>query len=239
VLVQAQILGVAADLFGERGYRATTLDDLARRAGMSKATLYGYFRSKEELLAAIFHRTMTLFERGLREVLRPGLPPDERLRRVIRHHVRAVIGERSFLSVFFGEEANLPPRLLRVITRRKAAYDRRLQAIVARGLRAGVFVGVHPRLLVFAILGMSNWVYKWYRPAGAWDADAIADAFIALVETGYLSSGARLRPALARRLRRIEQELLAVRPFLDDTTRRRGRGVAGPEGSGGVPLSRS
>ncbi len=216
-LVQAQILAAAADLFGTRGYRAATLDELARAVGVSKATLYGYFRSKEELLAAIFHRTMALFERGLRDILRPGLPPDEQLRRVIRHHVRAVIAERSFLSVFFGEEPNLPPRLARAITRRKAAYDRTLQSIVRKGRRAGVFAGVHPRLVVFALLGMSNWVYKWYDPRGAWDADAIAEAFIALVEPGYLASPARLRHDLARRLERIEREIGALGPLVRDS----------------------
>src|SRR5207247_990478 len=57
-LVRGQILTAAAELFRARGYRATTLAHLATSLGMSKATVYGHFRSKEDLLAAIFHRTM-------------------------------------------------------------------------------------------------------------------------------------------------------------------------------------
>ncbi len=173
---------------------------------MSKATLYGYFPSKEDLLAAIFHRTMTLVEEGLRDIERRGAPPAEQLRQVIRHQVRTVVAERSFLTVFFGEEPNLPARLARSIARRKAGYDRAVQGIVERGVRSGAFAVPEPRLLVWALLGMSNWVYRWYNPAGAWDADAIAEAFIALVEPGYLAG--RPRPSdLAARVSRLEQSV--------------------------------
>jgi AcrR family transcriptional regulator len=176
---------------------------------VSKATLYGYFPSKEDLLAAIFHRTMTIVEQGLREIERRGAPPEEQLRQVIRHQVRTVVAERSFLTVFFGEEPNLPARLARSIARRKAGYDRAVQRIVERGVRSRAFVVPEPRLLVWAILGMSNWVYRWYNPAGAWDADTIAEAFIALLEPGYLARpGAR--GDLAARVRRLEHSMAAL-----------------------------
>src|SRR5215207_4416857 len=158
-VLRAGILTAAADLFRARGYRATTLDEIARKVGVSKPTLYGYFRSKEELLAAIFHRTMSLFERDLQAIRTSGDDPATQLRRVIRFHVGAVIAERSFLAVFFGEEANLPPSLGRAIRRRKARYDRMVRAIVQAGVRDGSIRAENPRLLVFALLGMANWVY--------------------------------------------------------------------------------
>src|SRR5207248_10606034 len=64
---------------------------------MSKATLYTYFRAKEEMLAAISRETIEAFTRELALVLRSSLPPDEKLRRVVRQHVRFVIANRSFL----------------------------------------------------------------------------------------------------------------------------------------------
>jgi TetR/AcrR family transcriptional regulator, cholesterol catabolism regulator len=194
---------------------------------VSKATLYGYFPSKEDLLAAIFHRTMTLVEEGLRDIERRSAPPAEQLRQVIRHQVRTVVAERSFLTVFFGEEPNLPARLARSIARRKAGYDRAVQKIVVRGVRSGAFTVPEPRLLVWALLGMSNWVYRWYSPAGAWDADAIADAFIALLEPGYLARPAAARSGLATRLSRLEQTVAAIgrRPAARSTAARRHRGT--------------
>jgi AcrR family transcriptional regulator len=222
-LLRAGILTAAADLFRERGYRAATLDEIARRIGVSKPTLYGYFRSKEELLAAIFHRAMSLFERDLAAIRASGERPVAQLRRLIRFHVGAVIAERSFLAVFFSEEANLPPRLSRAIRQRKARYDRVVRAIVEAGVRDGSLRTRNPRLLVFAMLGMANWVYQWYNPAGEWDADTIADGFIALLEPGYLATPRSRERELADTLTRIERELARLRPTLDGASPKRGR----------------
>jgi AcrR family transcriptional regulator len=220
-LLRAGILTAAADLFRQRGYRATTLDEIAKRVGVSKPTLYGYFRSKEELLAAIFHRAMSLFERDLDAIRTSGDDPVTKLRRVIRFHVGAVIAERSFLAVFFSEEANLPPRLSRAIRRRKARYDRTVRAIVEAGVRKGTLRAANPRLLVFAMLGMSNWLYQWYDPAGEWDADTIAAGFIALLESGYLATPRTRQRDVAETLGRIERELVALAPLIRGPRRRR------------------
>jgi AcrR family transcriptional regulator len=219
--MKTENMGTAAELFRARGFRATTLDDLARRLGMSKATLYGHFASKEELLAAIFHRTMTLAEAGLAAIRASHLPPAEQLREVIRHHVRLVVAERDFLTVFFSEEGSLPARLQRDIVRRKARYDASVRRIVERAARAGEIRAPEPRLLVLALLGMSNWVYRWYHPGRGrgWDADTIAAAFIDLVEQGYLATPASRGREVGRRLQRLEGEVRALRPLLRGLTR--------------------
>jgi hypothetical protein len=88
-------------------------------------------------------------------------------------------------------------------------------------VRSGAFAVPKPRLLVWALLGMSNWVYRWYNPAGTWDADAIADGFIALLEPGYLARPTP-RSDLATRVNRLEHALTALsRPR--PTSRPRGR----------------
>ena len=221
--MRAGILTAAADLFRARGYRATTLDEIARKVGVSKPTLYGYFRSKEELLAAIFHRTMSMFERDLLHIRSGGDDPATQLRQLIRFHVGAVIAERSFLAVFFGEEANLPPTLGRAIRRRKARYDRMVRGIVDAGRRQGSIRTDDSRLLVFALLGMANWVYQWYDPKGAWDADTIAGKFIALLEPGYLVTERGTQREAAATLQRIEKALAELRPLVNGAKRGPGR----------------
>src|SRR5205823_4437191 len=132
--VRDQVLRTAADLFRERGYRATTLDDIVARLGMSKASLYTYFHAKEEMLAAISRQTIVTFTRELSLVLRSDLAPEDKLRRVVRDHVRFVIANRSFLTVFFSEEANLPPRLARALAAQKDRYDKGVESIVVEGV---------------------------------------------------------------------------------------------------------
>ena len=212
--VRDLILSTSADLFRDRGYRATTLDDVAARLGMSKASLYTHFRAKEEMLAAISRETIETFTRDLNLVLGSQLDPAEKLRRVVRQHVRFVIANRSFLTVFFGEEANLPARFARSLAAQKDRYDKGVERIVLEGVRAGMFRDVAPRLVVFGVLGMVNWVHKWYNPAGRWGAEEISTAFLSLIEGGLLRQKRRGR-ALSGRLRRLEHELHAVARQLD------------------------
>jgi AcrR family transcriptional regulator len=212
--VRDQILRTAADLFRERGYRATTLDHIAARLGMSKASLYRSFHAKEEMLAAISRGTIETFTRELGLVLGSDMSPEDKLRRVVRDHVRFVIANRSFLTVFFSEEANLPPRLARALAAQKDRYDKGIESIVADGVRRGVFRELPPRLVVFGLLGMLNWLYKWYNPRGRWGAEEVSAAFLSLVESGLV----RRRPggpALARRMARLERDLRELARALD------------------------
>ncbi len=213
--VRDQILRTAADLFRERGYRATTLDHIAARLRMSKASLYTHFRAKEEMLAAISRQTIQEFTRELGRVLRSDLSPEAKLRRAVRDHVRFVIANRSFLTVFFSEEANLPPRLARALAAQKDRYDKAVESVVAGGVRRGVFREVSPQLVVFGLLGMINWLYKWYNPRGRWGAEEIATAFLSLIEDGLLRRQRR-GPALGRRIARLQGELRALSRALDD-----------------------
>jgi TetR/AcrR family transcriptional regulator, cholesterol catabolism regulator len=211
---RAQILRAAADLFRERGYQASTVDHIAARLGMSKASLYTHFRAKEEMLAAISRETIEAFTRDLSLVLASRLGAEDKLRTVVRQHVQFVIANRSFLTVFFGEEANLPPRFVRSLAAQKDRYDKGVERIVEEGIRSGVFREVSPRLVVFAVLGMVNWVHKWYNPRGRWGAEEISAAFLSLVEGGLLRQQRRGR-ALSGRLRRLERELHEVARALD------------------------
>ena len=204
--VRDQILRTAADLFREGGFRATTLDDIVKPLGMSKASLYTYFRAKEEILAAISRETIERFTRELALVRRSDLSPEEKLRRIVRGHVRFVIANRSFLTVFFSEEPSLPPRFARALAAQKDRYDKGVEAVVAEGIRDGVFRDVPPRFVVFGLLGMVNWIYKWYNPRGGWGAEDISSAFLAIIEDGLLRRERR-PPSVTRRIARVRRDL--------------------------------
>jgi AcrR family transcriptional regulator len=181
---------------------------------MSKASLYKSFHAKEEMLAVIYRRTIETFTRELSLVLGSSLAPEDKLRRVVRDHVRFVIANRSFLTVFFSEEANLPTRLARALAAQKDRYDKGIESLVVEGVKRGVFRDVPPRLVVFGVLGMLNWVYKWYNPRGRWGAEEISAAFLSLIEGGLLRR-ARGGPALGRQMSRLRRDLQALARALD------------------------
>src|SRR6266511_3836757 len=95
-------------------------------------------------------RSMETIERFTRElalVRGSDLSPEDKLRRIVRGHVRFVIANRSFLTVFFSEETNLPPRFARALAAQKDRYDKGVESIVVEGARRGVFRDVPPRLV--------------------------------------------------------------------------------------------
>jgi AcrR family transcriptional regulator len=180
------LLTTAAELFARKGYRATTLDDIASELGLKKASLYHYIGSKDELLADIYAEIFDRIEAAVAPLASLPLPVDERLRRMIHAHLAVVCSELPSLSVVFSEESELPAESQRRIRRRKRAHDALFEDVIAQGQAAGVFRPGSPKLKVVALLGMCNWVYKWLRPQAADPAivEEIAAEFALIFETG-------------------------------------------------------
>lgn len=206
-LLQEEIIRVAASCFGEQGYRATTLETIAARAGVSKVTLYRYVASKEELLCQVFQRTIAPYRIGLRQIIDQRLPADETLRRIIRYQVTVLTSHLPFLRVFFSEESGLPPQMAKRVAREKRQVDRSIEKVVREGVAGGRLRGLPPTLVVFALLGMCNWLYKWYRPDGKLAPDEIGRIFVDLLEQGYLRRTGGEADAVLKALGRVEERV--------------------------------
>jgi AcrR family transcriptional regulator len=193
------LLATAAELFARKGYRATTLDDIAGELGLKKASLYHYIRSKDELLADIYQQIFDRIEAEVAPLVSLDLPAGERLRRMIHAHLTVVTAELPSLSVVFSEESELPADLQRGIRHRKRAHEALFEKVIADGQREGAFRPGSVRLMVLALLGMCNWVYKWLNPDAADQVtvDGIAAEFALMVESG-ISSGDRRTGAWPR-----------------------------------------
>ena len=212
-----EIVRAAAAGFGEVGYRTATLDAIAERAGISKVTLYRYVSSKEDLLSLVVERIIASFRQGLRQIVEQRRPAEETLRRIIRYQVTLLAENLPFLTVFFSEESGLPAPMAAQAARAKREYDSTIERVVREGVESGRLRPLPPTMVVFGILGMCNWLHKWYRPQGPLSPGQIADVFVDLLERGYLAERdgpASRHDALARidkRLARLEAAL-ARRP---------------------------
>ena len=185
-----KIIDTAVELFHRKGYRSTTLDDVSRELGVTKAALYHYVSSKEKLLSVIYIQALENIFRNVFPISEEDLPPDEKLRRIIRNHVKEIIIQSlPMFAVFFSEENQLPKEEFQKIRDEKKKYTKIIEEIIEEGISNGIFRKVDPRLQAYAIIGMCNWVYKWYKPEHTrYTPDRIADHFITLLETGYLRS---------------------------------------------------
>ncbi|MGH7963553.1 MAG: TetR/AcrR family transcriptional regulator [Candidatus Binatia bacterium] len=190
-VMEVEILRVAAEIFSEKGYRAATLDDLVNAAGISRATFYSYFPSKEELLCRLYRQHSSVTEAEIKRIVAQDLPVPEKLRRIIRFQVTYVASHKSLVQVFFSEVFNLPPQMNRTVQQANRAYNQIVEKVVAEGIQQGALSPIDPKLLTYGVMGMCTWLYRWYRPEGQQTPEAIADEFIRVLEGGYLRQDVR------------------------------------------------
>lgn len=182
-----EILQVAGELFAHRGYRRTTLQDVAQALHVTRPDLYHYVRSKQEILTAIYARVMDRIEAQLAEVLELRLDPRETLRQVLARHVEFVVANRAIAATFFEEKDWLPVEEREQILIRKRNYNRRLQEVIFAGQEQGFFRPVPAGIAVNAMLGMCNWSYQWFSESGTLTpkemGDLLADLAVSALST--------------------------------------------------------
>jgi len=178
------ILRAAIDVFAERGFFNAQVADVARAAGVAAGTVYLYFRSKDDLLASIFERTMReAFAEG-RAALAGVSDPSERLRRFARLHLERLGRDRNLAIVFQVELRQSVKFMERLSSTLLRDYLGQLRSAIVDGQRAGVFradlnATVAAKALFGAIDEMAtNWILSRRRYSLEADADQVVELFL-------------------------------------------------------------
>jgi AcrR family transcriptional regulator len=177
-----EVIRVAARVFAERGYHATTMQDLAEATGLAAGGLYHYIGSKERLLIAICDDLMQPLLEAAQDVLADEPTGADALRALLRLWVAHVVERREHMLVF-GQERHVIERepQWREVVRRRKAFERLLDDVLARGEADGTLRFADRRLALLALLGMVNHTPQWYRPRGRLGPREVADGFFGLV----------------------------------------------------------
>jgi TetR/AcrR family transcriptional regulator, cholesterol catabolism regulator len=189
-----EILRTAARLFQQRGYDATSMNDVAAALKLSKGGLYHHFQSKDEILFEIMNHAMEITQERVLNPVRGIADAEERLRALIKLHIEVVLSPRDReITVMLHENHPLPPSLRKRINARKKEYVHFLEELIAEAQektqRQGTLKGfsrpkVSARAAAFAMLGMINWIYQWYKPEGELQAQQLVPQFTELIFGG-------------------------------------------------------
>jgi len=182
-----EILRAAARLFQQRGYDATSMNDVAAALKLSKGGLYHHFQSKDEILFDLMEQAMDITQdRVIDPVRRLIGDPEQALRALIRLHIDLVSSLRDReITVLLHENHPLPPALRRRVNARKKEYVRFLESLIADVQRARkTRPSVSARAAAFALLGMINWIYQWYKPEGELRGEELARQFTEIIFSG-------------------------------------------------------
>jgi TetR/AcrR family transcriptional regulator, cholesterol catabolism regulator len=182
-LKRERIIGVAAELFYERGYENTSLDTVAERMSVTKPFIYAHFASKAKLLAEICSRGIASALGALDGVLEMPGSPTERLAEVGQRFVAAVLTSQRHIAIFTREEKHLRAEDFRRINDMRREFDRKLVGLLDQGVAAGEFQLRDTRVAALAIGGMVSWAYVWYRPGGRLTLEEVSWELTALILT--------------------------------------------------------
>jgi AcrR family transcriptional regulator len=171
------LLDVAVAVFNERGYEATSMDELATRLGVTKSAIYHHVPSKVELLRLALDRALDALFAVLDEPGATTGPAIDRLEHVVRGSVRVLTSQLPFVTLLLRVRGNSPVETEAL--RRRREFDRIVTALVRAAEEEGdVRPDVDPAVTSRLLFGTVNSLTEWYRPGRGLDADALADALV-------------------------------------------------------------
>jgi AcrR family transcriptional regulator len=181
------ILRTAAVLFTSRGYRATSMDDLAAALDITKPSLYAYFRNKSAILEQIIDSFVTEADERLTAALdRTG---EDWMPALIRSWVELAITMRPHMFAYL----NLRNEVSAEADARYDSWSERVDARVRDAVRHDQSRGrvrddIDPTIIAYQILALANWTTRWYREDGRLTLDEVVDGYLLTLHGGLSPS---------------------------------------------------
>lgn len=183
---QAELLAIAAELFADRGYVATTVRDIADEAGILSGSLYHHFDSKEsmidEILSTFIDQTLASYE----SVIAEGKGPKETFEGLVRTSLESMVDSRSAILIYQNEARFLAaePRFS-YLTAAHRKFEKIWTDVLKKGVKSGEFRDSIDPKLVYRLVRDTVWTApRWYRPGGSLKPERIIDQYLAVLVDG-------------------------------------------------------
>ncbi len=177
------VLQTAAQLFLEKSYSRTSLNDVAEKLHITKPALYHYFHNKEQILLECYRLGTAMIEEILNDIATHCGTGLEKVEAFIQAYA-------NVMTVNFGrcvmrmDEGDLTPEAFAEVRAYKRKIDRRLRSFIQEGIEDGSITQCDPKLAAFSIAGALNWICVWYEPDGPLSADEIAAQYTRTLTRG-------------------------------------------------------
>ena len=167
------LLDAAASQFASKGYRATTIRDIAAAVGMLPGSVYYHFPSKQALLLSVYEEGVRRISARLDESIKGETEPWQCLRKATEVHLDAILDQSDYASVMNRIAPDQVPEIRSELTRLRQDYEARFVTLIDD---IPLHADVDRRLLRLMLLGAMNWAHVWFRQDGT-SIDDIAHAF--------------------------------------------------------------
>jgi AcrR family transcriptional regulator len=179
----------AAEIFHEQGFDATSMSTIAAAVDLTKAGLYYYIESKEDLLYAIMNYAMERLETEVIEPSREIADPTQRLKSIIARHGRLLTEGNKAITILTDEVEGLKPKHRKQILERKRVYFDFVRQTLEELKRAGKLRDVNTTAATFSLFGTLLWLPRWFRPDGRLNSEQVIEAITDVACGGLLVDG--------------------------------------------------
>jgi TetR/AcrR family transcriptional regulator, cholesterol catabolism regulator len=183
-----EVLQSAANIFFAKGFHATSIEDVARDVGMLKGSLYYYIKSKDDLLFQLLLAGIEDSDAFIARQIDPQGDPLQELERAIRAQIDYIIQNRVQVGLFLHEFDSLSGKRQHKLISVMSRYNSRFVELVRRGQEQGKLIPGEPWIIVNGILGMCNWLYRWYDTDEISDPEQVKQIFLRMSLRGICKS---------------------------------------------------
>lgn len=184
-----RIFKTAIGLFASRGFRGTSIRDIANAMNISLSGIYHHFGNKEGLLLAILEHSSQRLVRELRQIAETDAHPEDRFRKLIETHVRLSGNYNEEAKIFFLDEEHLSEEGQKY----NRSIQREIYVIYMKVVRElkdlGIIQSKSLSVLVFNILGVVNWQLRWFRADGALSMEQVGREICEFILYGAFGRG--------------------------------------------------
>ena len=180
------VLTTAAQMFNERGFHATSLDDIAARLHVTKPTLYYYVKNKDEILLECVRKGLHMTLDGIEASRQAGGNALDQLRACMQVYAEIVVQPFGMCLIRVGDE-EVPEPSRRELRRMKSEIDLAFRRLVAQGVEEGSIAPCDPKIMAFVIAGALSWIGRWYQSDGAYSAEEVIEQCLAALLGGVLT----------------------------------------------------
>jgi AcrR family transcriptional regulator len=187
-----ELVAAAAELFRERGYDATSMQEIADRMGILKGSVYHYVRSKEDLLWMVVEPPLRQLVETAQKILgETSRPLSERLYAAMESHAESFEAHYPHMFVMTRENGEtLSDKRREDLDALRRKYFQLWRKAIVAGQKAGELRDdIDPSVAVHGIFGMLNWMFRWFHPGGRMAAKDVAHQFGSVVIDGLLPAG--------------------------------------------------
>lgn len=174
-MTRKEILDASAQIFSQKGYHGTSMQDIAGAVNLQKASLYHHVSSKQEILFELLNRGLYLLTDKVEHSINIVCSPDENLREAIAAYLTALTEHQDVTSVLLLEYRSLEPQYLKRHVIERDRFEQLWRNLIESGVQEKIFSCDDPSMAARALLGVMNWTVTWFRSDGPMSAGDIAD----------------------------------------------------------------